>query len=186
MKLAKVEGDVLSVDPSTIPTGQTLALDPSAPHPTIRRWDQKQTDKIPLVGGAIEVKEGTDADPLWIDLENGIQIEFSGGGTYRSGDYWLIPARYAAGIEWSSTPDAAGSEVPDALPPHGVEHHYAPLGFIAWQATNQLQMWTCACRFLPLALVGPPDRAAPPLLKIQAGAARPARTPRSGRGWRPR
>jgi hypothetical protein len=183
VKLAKVEGDVLSVDPSTIPSGQTLALDPAAPHPKIRRWDQKRTDKLPLVGGAVEVKEGTDADPVWIDLENGIQIGFSGGGTYRTGDYWLIPARYAAGIEWSSTPDGAGHDVPDALPPHGVEHHYAPLGFIAWEGPNELKSWPCGCQFFPMSNCANVDRVAPLQLAAPAGA-RPSRAPKRRRGPR--
>jgi hypothetical protein len=44
-------------------------------------------------------------------------------GTYRAGDYWLIPARTATGdVEWPGPP-----EDPEAVPPHGVEHRYAPL-----------------------------------------------------------
>jgi len=45
-----------------------------------------------------------------------------GKNTYRTGDYWLIPARTATGnVEW---PDGK------ALPPKGVDHHYAPLARI--------------------------------------------------------
>lgn len=43
---------------------------------------------------------------------------------YQSGDYWLIPARSASNsIEWPSD-----NNKPMAQAPHGVVHHYAPLG----------------------------------------------------------
>jgi len=45
---------------------------------------------------------------------------------YKTGDYWLIPARVATGdVEW---PGAASTPV--SLPPHGIEHHYAPLAIL--------------------------------------------------------
>ncbi len=44
--------------------------------------------------------------------------------TYRTGDYWLIPARTIIGdVLWPQ--DLSGN--PDPLPPHGVKHHYALL-----------------------------------------------------------
>jgi hypothetical protein len=46
---------------------------------------------------------------------------------YRSGDYWLVPARTATGdVLWPRGVDQA--RLPLAQPPHGVEHHFAPLG----------------------------------------------------------
>jgi Family of unknown function (DUF6519) len=57
---------------------------------------------------------------VWIDLEDGVQIQFSAGGEYRTGDYWLIPARVATGnVEWPQDDDLN----PQPLPPHGIEHH---------------------------------------------------------------
>ena len=59
----------------------------------------------------------------------------------RTGDYWLIPTRVATGrIEWPQADDLN----PQPLPPHGVEHHYAPLGFVSrsgeeWQVTKNCQ-----------------------------------------------
>ncbi|HWQ69279.1 MAG TPA: DUF6519 domain-containing protein [Patescibacteria group bacterium] len=91
-------------------------------HPLLRRWDQK-SDAIP-------VHEG-DREQSWIDLEDGVQIQFlapPAGQTveYRVGDYWLIPARVATGdVEWPGPMDN-----PTALPPHGVAHYYAPLAMI--------------------------------------------------------
>jgi hypothetical protein len=45
---------------------------------------------------------------------------------YRTGDYWLIPARTATGdVEW---PGDVGD--PEAQPPHGIDQHYAPLAIV--------------------------------------------------------
>lgn len=92
-------------------------------HPLLRRWDQK-SDAIP-------VREG-DQEQGWIDLEDGVQIQFLAPlagqmAQYRVGDYWLIPARVAIGdVEW---PGPVNNPTP--LYPHGVEHHYAPLAIIS-------------------------------------------------------
>src|SRR5205814_1277191 len=115
-------------------------------HLLLRRWDQLAGDPDqggliiqPNDGGAVIV-EG-DGDNGWLNLEDGIQIQFPpGGATYRPGDYWLIPARVATGdIEWPRLRDAQGNlildnnnqPIPQALDPHGIEHHYAPLGVIS-------------------------------------------------------
>ena len=93
----------------------------------LRRWDHAATDLraggMALDGGAIVVREAG-AQENWLTLEDGLQIQFQNvGTTYRAGDYWLIPARTATGdVEWPRT-DAG----PVALPPRGIEHHYAPL-----------------------------------------------------------
>lgn len=135
--LLKVE----SVDP--VDRTVTLAQSPAASvgrdmtkHPILRRWDQKagleEEGGLTLKDGAATVVEGT-----LLELEDGIQIEFSGpeengrAAVYKTGDYWLIPARTATGaIEWPradpTDPESAGK----ALPPRGVTHHYAPLAII--------------------------------------------------------
>src|SRR5439155_8932477 len=95
-------------------------------------WDQAliapdADNKVKLNNsGGVVLEEGN-----WFTLEDGIQIHFQVGdkknpAIYRSGDYWLIPARTATGdIEWLRK----GNE-PMPLFPHGVEHHYAPLAII--------------------------------------------------------
>lgn len=95
-------------------------------HVLLRRWDQKEGDKNVIVAG-----EGSLTADDFIDLEDGIQIQFkaSGGGEalYQTGDYWLVPARAATGdIEWPKD----DNDNPKAILPHGVVHHYAPLGII--------------------------------------------------------
>lgn len=89
----------------------TVGDDP-ARHPILRRW---ATDMVLL-------KENQ-----WIELSDGVEVQFSHvnipKGGFRAGDHWLIPARTATGdVIWPS--DANG---PVAMPPHGVDEHYAPL-----------------------------------------------------------
>ena len=121
----------------------SVGKDPTK-HPLLRRWDQKEIngkDGGLQLGGdnAALIVEGT-SDTEWLNLENGIQIQFQQAvdgvpATYRTGDYWLIPARTATGdIEW---PTQAGEDrqgnltcVPAALPPDGVDHRFAPLAVI--------------------------------------------------------
>jgi hypothetical protein len=76
----------------------------------------------------VPVRELTTPGARWLDLEDGVQIQFAPDGEYRSGDYWLIPARVATqGIDWPL--DASGH--PALQDPEGIEHHYAPLGIAA-------------------------------------------------------
>jgi hypothetical protein len=103
-------------------------------HPLLRRWDQKPGDPnkggLELVEGAAVIKE--DEGKFWLTLENGIQIQFRKSDEpahYRTGDYWLIPARVATGnVVW---PVRGGN--PEALGPHGVQHHYAPLAIVQFK-----------------------------------------------------
>ena len=77
----------------------------------------------------------------WIPLEGGIEIQFT-PGEYRTGDYWLIPARTATGeINWPHT-------IPQ--PPPGIQHHYARLACLLHSQTLWLQQ-DCRRRFFPLA-----------------------------------
>jgi hypothetical protein len=103
-------------------------------HPLLRRWDQKQGDPnkggLELAEGAAVIKE--DEGKFWLTLENGIQIQFRKSDEpahYRTGDYWLIPARVATGnVVW---PVRGGN--PEAIGPHGVQHHYAPLAIVQFK-----------------------------------------------------
>ncbi|HEX6925954.1 MAG TPA: DUF6519 domain-containing protein [Longimicrobiaceae bacterium] len=121
-------------------------------HPLLRRWDQGSA--------ALPVQEGK-----WIDLEDGVQVYFDPGGTYRTADYWLIPARTATGdVLWPTEPDADGTPSPVALPPHGIEHHYAPLGRIAVDDDGIVTcLSSCRCVLTPpCAEVAEPPEEPPP------------------------
>jgi hypothetical protein len=119
------------VDGETLPT---ILITPGSRdvHPLLRRWDSRpstkdtdpkeKADLLKNTGGALLVEEGK-----WINAEDGIQFWFepapaSETHVYRTGDYWLVPARTAIeDVVW------AGDK---SLPPHGVAHHYAPLAIV--------------------------------------------------------
>jgi Family of unknown function (DUF6519) len=95
--------------------------------PMLRRWDHR--GDLGEFGGALAITakpdsaEGPDG---WIDLEDSVQVWFSQNEEYRSGDYWLVPARTVTGnVEWPDEPGKKG--VAAALPPQGPRHHYAPI-----------------------------------------------------------
>jgi Family of unknown function (DUF6519) len=117
----------------TLPKG-TTELDTTLPPPfLLRRWDHH--GGIPEHGGLTIANDGAakiiEDRPL--NLENGIHITFNhtslppDGIAYRTGDYWLIPARTATGmIEWPT--DRQNNAL--SLLPKGVNHHFAPLALI--------------------------------------------------------
>ncbi len=85
-----------------------------ATRPLLRRWDQRAAeegeDGLTLVDGAAKMQpDGGSTDLPWLSLEEGIQVQFSNEGEYRTGDYWLIPARTATGsIEWPQDAQTGG------------------------------------------------------------------------------
>lgn len=109
--LDKVEEDTLTLTwkPGVTP----IHWDKNLRNPTVRRWDS----------GEIGIEENKD-----IELENGVMIRFAPATQYRSGDYWLIPARVATGdVEWPQETGSDGTQSPKSIAPHGITHHYAPL-----------------------------------------------------------
>ncbi|MEM4988055.1 DUF6519 domain-containing protein [Collimonas sp. H4R21] len=131
-------------------------INDGAKHPLLRRWDQQQGDatdgglQLSANGAAAIVEDSTDN---WLSLEDGVQIQFQKPGSnaapnqYRTGDYWLIPARTATGnVEWPSEPDIQGQPVPLALPPDGIVHHYAPLGVLTVDAGGNVAAVSSDCR----------------------------------------
>lgn len=129
VRLIKVEGDrfIFESDVSR-PSG----LVEKEKWPTkVRRWDQRECGDLKLNSGAVPITEAK-ANDGWIEIENGIEIQFVEVSSddvhrYRTGDYWLIPARVATGdIEWPQDDKAE----PRTQPPHGVQHHYAPLAVV--------------------------------------------------------
>lgn len=143
-RIASVDGDQVTVEGA--PTWPANAVNRK-----LRRWDQVEYGDVLLVDGAVPVSEGSATEPDWIDLEDGIQISFAPGRDYLSGDYWLIPARVATGgIEWPI--DGSGDAMP--LPPRGIEHHYAPLGFIGDSDNGEVQTHSCLCTVYPMSNCG--------------------------------
>jgi hypothetical protein len=170
-RLSTVQGGTLSVDKDSVDQA-LLAWSSEARNPRIRRWDHFQTEDTVLEDDGtiliVETPPGTsDDDATWIDLEDGIQIQFSEGGEYRTGDYWLIPARVATGsIEWP----AADGGMTKQLPPRGVLHHFAPLAFAAW-ANGAVTFTGCECTFEPLSTCFKPAELLPEPEDVAPGPA---------------
>lgn len=123
-------------------------------HPVLRRWDHLRDVNA---YGAIPIGNAVDTQNGWAELEDGVRVQFAANRTYRSGDYWLIPARTATGdIDWPSEFTKEGQELQDpdgnrigaALLPHGPLHYYAPLAF--W---NGVKWSDCRNVLLPLPYV---------------------------------
>ena len=147
IRLAKVQGATLSIDPEVPATGAIDIL--AGLHPKVRRWNQARSEDVVLRDGAVLVPA---ASTTVIDLEDGVQVRFSGAGEYRTGDYWQIPARVATGkLEWPTTPGAKGPEAV-SLAPRSITHHYAPLGFVTWSDCQIEVSRSCRCTFTPTAV----------------------------------
>lgn len=133
--------DELELVLAGVPSG-SLGQDPSR-HPVLRRWDHK-----PAVAGtnALPVVEG-----VWIDLEDGVQVRFEPGGTYRPGDYWQIPARtITADVEWPRDDDGD----PIAQEPAGVVDAYCRLGLVEVDALGVVTVVSdCREIFPPLTML---------------------------------
>ena len=116
----------------TVTLAPQSTSDPGVPatpgaHALLRRWDHQPS--LPKAGAVlytfVQPVGGASAKQEWLDLEDGIQIQFQ-PGIYRAGDYWVIPARTATGdVEWPRQLDG-----PEPVLPHGVRHHFAPLAFV--------------------------------------------------------
>ncbi|MBN1428151.1 MAG: right-handed parallel beta-helix repeat-containing protein [Anaerolineae bacterium] len=114
-------------------------------HPKVRRWDSsKQLD--------VAIPRANDG---FIPLEGGIEIKFS-GGTFHTGDYWLIPARTVPGqygdIEW---PVDSVTNSPLPLLPFGIAHHYCMLAILSAQVDDNgnfavMLVEDCRKKFPPL------------------------------------
>jgi hypothetical protein len=119
-------------------------------HPYLRRWDQQADQARGAPGfrhGAPQIIEGR-----WIDVEDGLQVWFAPDGEYRTGDYWLIPARALTGdVEWPR--DVSGR--PLLEPPTGISYRYAPLAWITGPAGRPIDLRE---QFTPLAHPVPPPR----------------------------
>lgn len=148
----------------TLQNAPTQSVD-LALHPKLRRWDQS----VSALATGIAIVDGTP-----IDLENGVQVQFS-NGQYAVGDYWLIPARTATAqqaigtIEWPA--DAAGNPLPQN--PRGIVHHYCRLGIVAFDGymfqPPQGASAITDCRLFFPPLTGLEQNACPCTITLQPG-----------------
>lgn len=138
------QGAVLTIDPAS--AASPVDFTAFGRNPRVVRWDNEGS-QVKTPGGDIALTENQ-----WLALEGGVEVFFQSGGTYRTGDYWLVAARTATGdVEWP---------VDDAVPPnplpqlaHGVAHHYWHLAVVGF--TAQDGKWSvledCRMKFAPAA-----------------------------------
>lgn len=112
--------------------------------PKLRKWDQQT--------GADD--QGVAIAATDILLEDGVQVRFAANGeTFKSGDYWLVPARVTTGdIEWPRDTTPQKNYLPQL--PLGITHHYCRLALLTLNPTSgQVQTEDCRDLFPPLTKV---------------------------------
>ena len=132
------------------PVPSDVGHDPTL-HRFLRRWDQQDRPDAPLADdGGVRIAAG---EP--IELEDGVLVYF-GEGTYRTGDYWVIPARTSTGDV-----DAPREDNGDPIPrlPYGIRYSFAPLAMVG--AVKPVEITDLRCAFAPIAC-DVPDPAPPP------------------------
>ncbi|WP_326670028.1 DUF6519 domain-containing protein [Streptomyces canus] len=105
------------------------------PHlnPFLRRWDHHEGPRrkgrtSALKEGAVKLEEGQ-----WLPLEDGVEVYFAKGATYRTGDHWIIPARTATGrVEWPTDP----ARRPLLQAPSGIVRGFAPLALVKGEGST--------------------------------------------------
>jgi hypothetical protein len=127
----------------------------------VRRWDSP---------GAVPVASG------WLPLEDGVQVQFEDGGSYRTGDYWLIPARTAALADQDVDSDLVGTVQwpraadggPAFQPPDGVDRYTAAVALLDLRDGRWTRLYDCRALFSPLVEARPePPAPAPTGLHVE-------------------
>ncbi len=140
-QIQKIDPEQLVITLSTSATGFDING-----HPKLRRWDTRpeQTN----AEFSITIPSGNDG---FIPLEGGVEVKFE-TGTFRTGDYWLIPARTIPGkfgeIEW---PQESGSPVFRLT--FGNIHHYCKIALLNATGTTSIsvtRLEDCRKLFPPL------------------------------------
>jgi hypothetical protein len=133
-ELAGIPGTIARVvDVDTAQRLLSLSVDASAhdtqPSCRVRRWDQPGE---PIAAAAGDVQ-----------LDPGIQVKLT-GGPFRTGDFWLIPARAVTGE----------IEKLNNAPPRGIDHHFCRLALVTWKVDSKgavtATVTDCRRRFPPL------------------------------------
>src|SRR5207302_6842367 len=82
----------------------------------------------------------------WLPLELGVEVHWPASGTFKTGQWWAVPARTVLGdVIW---PRPGG--VPAALTPFGEQHHFARLAVAQLQAGKWTVLSDCRSLFPPL------------------------------------
>lgn len=139
---------IVDIDPAGNRITASTAVTPLSPgssginpnyHPKLRRWDQT---------GSSATATGIAITTGWQNLEGGIQVQFS-AGTYKTGEYWTVPARTATGeIEWPPYQVPNSNPIPQLA--FGIQHHYCRLALLVIDDEIQRIQQDCRKHFPPL------------------------------------
>jgi hypothetical protein len=83
-------------------------------HPKVRRWDQTSLAE-------------TEVESSWTPLDLEVEVYFNKGDAYRTGDYWMIPARAGVDTEHQIEWEAGQGKMMQRF---GVEHQYCRLAVL--------------------------------------------------------
>jgi len=113
-RLSRVSGNKIEFDVSSL-VGEKVQKSTK-----VRRWDHMTKEAFILTRTE------------WVELEAGIKVQFDKKSEYKTGDYWLIPARAATNdIEWSDDQaEGLNKRQPLPQPSLGIEHDYALLAAV--------------------------------------------------------
>jgi hypothetical protein len=127
-QITVVDDLVLTVNPAPA-AGTTFAK--------VRRWD---------FAGLVPVSIPA-TNNGYIPLEDGVEVKFE-PGSYRTGDYWMIPARTDRGtVEWPQ--DSSTPPNPVALSPQGIVHHFCRLAIVDVAADGKVKFIEDCRRLFP-------------------------------------
>ena len=124
----------------------------------LRRWDQTTGAADTGLSITLAPPSSPPGGPssIWIDLEGGVQVQFScdtlGETNFRAGDYWLIPARTVTGeIEWP--PYEIPNLNPIAQAPRGIARRFCRLALITSDGTTITKIEDCRKKFPSLTTI---------------------------------
>jgi hypothetical protein len=132
VKIISVDQNTLTFDAmSKRPTDDDITNSnfPTQLNPKVRKWDCDPEQPAPCV---VQIPSNNDG---YLKLgDDGVEIMFTPNGTYRTGDWWIIPARTATkDIEW---PIDDSTQKPRSLLPFGIKHHFARLAILTYKGES--------------------------------------------------
>lgn len=146
-RISSVQTDTLLLDDPNNTITPQLSPPPKSSaslHTQVRKWDGTGVRKTSAAANESDVTQD-----LWIRIEDGIEVRFS-GGPFRPGSYWTFAARTATlpgttdkQIEWPSV-----GNVPAAVPAQGPRHAYARLALLQLTGTTWTRVADCR-QFFP-------------------------------------
>lgn len=137
VKLSDVSDNVLTINAATIKdprnaTATSVDITRFSFNPKIRRWDS---------AGELQLNN----PETGINIEDGIQVQFS-AGTYKTGDFWMVPARILTGnIEWPTDANNRNFQLP-----YGIQHHYCRLAILDFNKPESPLISDCRKLFPPV------------------------------------